>query len=648
MPPPPPRGLGYTIPNRGRSRSPVKAAVDRLNSEFLDTSRRIPSQTYNRTDQGPNLDIIEFPCHRHPRVSAELQVAAGLFVGGSSIEGYVRVTIEDIERIRRRRELAIARISIDLLGVEELSSSKRFVFLNLATELLDSDNPPPHNMVDSLKQMSPIDPFWALVPSTSTLSFILSLPLDVGPPPFSTKHARIRYVLAATMLIRDQGKQYLVRSSQDISVISVYDPEKALMSLPSPLTASDEYIRHSATGVETIKVTAGLHRQVWVSGTSIFADVHVANSSKKFIKRLELQLERDILFYKHSAASTLEKSASQARIFDSNERAILAKATLKQGHFGWNGVPAYSSDLRTCDMELPRGHATVRCGKFFEVRYFLNVVASTAHSKLVAVQLPLVLIHMNSLDVVPNSVAQVAAAIAAKRAHPSGPPSAHRTSHEDAARPPGPIASAPPSPRLSRRPSSHASLQGRAFAAPRAPSLTRAGSSAAQLAAPPRLPPDASPRRLQYSPARRNVRPATPPRLALAGLRAFRTPPSNRRARLLRDDDADGAVAALRARLRRVPSAAEGAALPAPPTVPRTPRSAVRRNASRGRAGSAGREPPAGSRPAGWQWQGPFRKMRSAELWKGVAGGGGAWLAERGHERDGEREDRQTAAENWI
>lgn len=71
------------------------------------------------------------------------------------------------------------------------------------------------------------------------------------------------------------------------------------MSLPSPLTASDEYIRHRDSGIETIKVTAGLHRQVWVSGTNIFVDVHIANKSKKVVKRLELQLERDVLFYKH-------------------------------------------------------------------------------------------------------------------------------------------------------------------------------------------------------------------------------------------------------------------------------------------------------------------------------------------------------------
>ena len=71
------------------------------------------------------------------------------------------------------------------------------------------------------------------------------------------------------------------------------------MSLPSPLTASDERTISRGSSFEIIKMTAGLHRQVWVSGTSIFTDIHVANNSRKAIKKLELQLERDILFYKH-------------------------------------------------------------------------------------------------------------------------------------------------------------------------------------------------------------------------------------------------------------------------------------------------------------------------------------------------------------
>jgi hypothetical protein len=165
-------------------------------------------------------------------MSVELHLGATLFVGGGSVEGHVRIVIDEIERARHRRQLAISRVSIDLLGVEEIAGPKRNIFINLTTELIDSDNPPPHTMVESLKQISPIDPFWLLAPSISSLPFLLSLPLDVGSPPFQSRHARVRYILGVTLLIRDQGKQYLVRTSQDVSVISVYDRKSKLPPFP--------------------------------------------------------------------------------------------------------------------------------------------------------------------------------------------------------------------------------------------------------------------------------------------------------------------------------------------------------------------------------------------------------------------------------
>lgn len=73
--------------------------------------------------------------------------------------------------------------------------------------------------------------------------------------------------------------------------------EKALTLLPSPLTATDEYYEHSRR--DSCIVTAGLHRQVWVSGQSLLTDVHIVNNLKKGIRRLELQLERVILHYRH-------------------------------------------------------------------------------------------------------------------------------------------------------------------------------------------------------------------------------------------------------------------------------------------------------------------------------------------------------------
>ncbi|KAL5388802.1 hypothetical protein DPSP01_002907 [Paraphaeosphaeria sporulosa] len=592
--PPPPHGVGNTIPRHGHSQSPLRNVAAPV---AHDTCRRPPSRTFIR--EPLSAELLEYPSHRHPRVHLGLDLSASLFVGGGSIDGTVQINVDDADRTRHKKTLAIARISIDLIGLEEMSGNRRSVFLNLATELIDEDYPPPQNMVDSQGQIGRDDPFWHLMPSITNLPFSMSLPLNVGPPPFHSKTARIRYILCVSLLIRDQGKQYIVRVSDDVPVLSVYDPEKALMSLPSPLTASDEWMKPRDTALEIVRLTAGLHRQVWVSGTSIYVDVHVANNSRKTIKKIELHLERDILCYKHAAASTMEKSASQARIFDSNEKSILSKAITKQGAAGWHGVPAHTSHVRTCDIEVPRGHATVKCGKYFEVRYFLNVIVGTSHTKLVTVQIPIVLIHMNSLDVVPNSVAQVAAAIEEKRTART-----YQRGHSPT--------------RLGRR--SSRSVQGRAFAAPRMQSLDRMRAQAEEIQDLGKIL-DQSPRKYSLRRVNSNF--------------DYHTPPSNRKGKIL----AEGDVADLQSRLRKVRSnetlgSRANIILRGNSTSSkRGNRSAlgfreaeVREDMELRGLGPSGETPFKQRLERSRERQYRFTKKRSVERWKGVANTGVGWF----------------------
>jgi hypothetical protein len=221
IPQPPPKGAGHTIPRHGQSLSPLRHVATRIDHTLHENNRRIPSRTFIR--EPLSKELLDFPSHRHPRIELGLDLSASIFVGGGSIEGTVQINIDDAERIRHRRTLDIARISIDLLGIEEMSGNKRCVFLNLATELIDEDHPPPSHMVYEQKPISSNDVFWHLMPSFTNLAFSLSLPLNVGPPPFHSKNARIRYALCVSLLVRDHGKQYIVRTSDDVTVLSVYD-----------------------------------------------------------------------------------------------------------------------------------------------------------------------------------------------------------------------------------------------------------------------------------------------------------------------------------------------------------------------------------------------------------------------------------------
>lgn len=157
IPLPPSKGSGLTIRRHGQSRSPLRHVAARLDPVSHESNRRVPSRTFHR--QPVSKEMLEFPTHRHPRIELGLDLTAGIFVGGGSIEGTAQIRIDDAERIRHRRTLDIARISVDLLGIEEMNSNRRCVFLNLASELIDEDHPPPANMVDSQEPISSGDMF---------------------------------------------------------------------------------------------------------------------------------------------------------------------------------------------------------------------------------------------------------------------------------------------------------------------------------------------------------------------------------------------------------------------------------------------------------------------------------------------------------
>jgi hypothetical protein len=163
-------------------------------------------------------------------------------------------------------------------------------------------------------------------------------------------------------------------------------------------------------------------------------------------------------------------------VFDFNERSILTKSVIKSSESaGWNGASEQSTNLRTFNLELPRGEVTVKCGKIFEVRYFLNISTGTSTKPwMVTVQLPIVLIHMNSLDVVPNSVAQVAAAMEEKEVRSQQASRLAAVSAVSAAAEAAAAAAMRSPHRRCGSSANAAAIQGRAFAAPRKQSQDRA------------------------------------------------------------------------------------------------------------------------------------------------------------------------------
>lgn len=198
-------------------------------------------------------------------------------------------------------------------------------------------------------------------------------------------------------------------------------------------------------------------------------------------------------------------------MFDQKERLTVVKTSIRPGTQGWSGVLPYTTLLRTCGLEVPQNHASIPCFTLFEVRYYLYVSVYTNHSKVATVQLPIHIIHMNSLDVPTNSVAQVAAAIEEKREG--------RERAQNKGKP------------TLKSKASQTSFQGRAFAAPRMESLDRA--RARQAAD------EASHRRIHATPRDSSSRrPVQRLRTVGSGF-SFKTPSSRRKGRVFAAADAD-------------------------------------------------------------------------------------------------------------
>ena len=328
----------------------------------------------------------------------------------------------------------------------------------------------------------------------------------------------------------------------------------------------------------------------------------------------------------------------------------------------------------------------MKCGKYFEVRYFLNVIVGTSHNKLVTVQLPIVLIHINSLDVVPNSVAQVAAAIEEQRAN-----GGRRRSGENDLLGRGHSTNSPASQssiRVSRRPSSATSVLSRAFAAPRKQSLDRARALAEDLNVLGDLLHE-SPRRYRISPRRHHGRPSLvhgprpqpssstqrraqslPRAQSPAQIYSYQTPPSHRKGRVL-SDELGSEVREIRTRLRHMHStetsrsviSASGTLAPPVHDGFGVSRAYVGRNNSgqsaaggfreleldtddRGRGGLVPPPRPDSTQGTRIDQHRPFhfRKMKSTDRWRGA----GSWFGDRSRERERDKEEKQKALMNWI
>jgi hypothetical protein len=206
-----------------------------------------------------------------------VRLAASLFVGGGTIESKINIAVNSSPLQKpEAKSIFISELTIGIIGVEEINDGRR-KFLSLATDVFNKSYPPPMTLVDSQIPISHSELFWALKPASASVAFCINLLLGVGHPPYTSKDATIRYFICPTVAVKSWGKQSNIGQMCNIQILIVYNPEKALASLPKPLLAPD--LLSVPLGAEVHRVELTGHRQAWINESVIYVVIHVANRS---------------------------------------------------------------------------------------------------------------------------------------------------------------------------------------------------------------------------------------------------------------------------------------------------------------------------------------------------------------------------------
>ncbi|EPS44271.1 hypothetical protein H072_1715 [Dactylellina haptotyla CBS 200.50] len=330
-------------------------------------------------------DLLLNPIITSTTLKADIFITSPFHIGGGSVAGKLNVSVNSPDSTG----IQLARVAVDLVGIEELSWTHRQIFKSLAIEFIDDNHPPPPSI---LREEGSSGPFWAIKPGDEVFPFNIDLPLDIGVGTYSSAGVRIRYVIFGTILFKIGNVKFLVRCCRDVAITpSIGELRRTRVDFDQEVKASEER-SFSPTHEGYLKLTASISRPYWFSGGSVFVDVLVENGSLFRIGTIRIRLIRRINAYKNASD---EETGNPSW----TEKKTMAKSELNAGS-RWTGLKGNKQDAVTCEIEIPKGQLTIPRGKFFEVQYFLVVTTCPKldpHRKVKAI-LPIQILHTYSIQ----------------------------------------------------------------------------------------------------------------------------------------------------------------------------------------------------------------------------------------------------------
>lgn len=185
---------------------------------------------------------------------------------------------------------------------------------------------------------------------THTIPFAMKLPPSDGKSSGAKgslqlrNGASVRYISMASIRIKDgrTGARSIAHFYRNLEVWPSYDPSRILAPTPSALysTAAKPVFMG---GPGKLKLTASLHREIWIAGQRCYVKVFVANDTTKKVKNVTFTLIRNETIFRLNPGLDATSPTSKSTGIDadacqtSTTRRVVAETVLEMANKGTSG-----------------------------------------------------------------------------------------------------------------------------------------------------------------------------------------------------------------------------------------------------------------------------------------------------------------------
>ncbi|KAJ7293738.1 immunoglobulin E-set, partial [Mycena rebaudengoi] len=391
--------------------TPVRRTAE-LRSLLGNANSRLRSRAIiSQHSQGRGTTSLE---QAKPRARVEIDIVLhnNVCIEGGYMKGQIKLRIRP--RSKKESAVKISDGKLRLIGFESIEGDHH-EFFQVSAPLSTVTNSA-HIMYNSPPDE---EGFYAAREGVHKLDFEMHIPMNSDKRPKGPLHGQsggiaIRYIALASIKVKDDVHcRSIAHFYRDCEVWPRLNPSVVLAPAEHPIQAAAAKSLFMG-GSGNVKLTASLHRSIFIAGQQCPINVAVQNDSKRLIKSLTLTLFRTTVVFKPQLAASHDTAMPNLDACQTcTTRKQVAVSTLEmaqgfpRGHASangwWAGIPSGERSSFSHLLLIPPDALTHSRKRLLEVQYSIRVsVHAGSLTTDVYVTLPIQVVNFLSLDPPPS------------------------------------------------------------------------------------------------------------------------------------------------------------------------------------------------------------------------------------------------------